>query len=119
MGYLIKMVGETKAGRAQSLPKAVRYLADAPMDPVNTGSLRGHVATQIALLRDRARRIAFDLEADFSEALQSGIGFDDALNSVAVLGYHACECHCMCVMAENMSQALNNDEYMKDASVQS
>ena len=45
------------------------------------------------------------------------MAFDDALNSVAVLGYHAAECHCMSVMAQYMMDALNNSGYIKDEAV--
>jgi len=73
------------------------------------------VSTALALLRDRARRIVFDLEADFQESLRGGMAFDQAMNSVAVLGYHAAECHCMTVMAQNMMEAVN--ERVEDAGV--
>jgi len=113
--YLIKMVGEVKAGRIDSMPTAVKYLADKLLVPSLVTSFKGQTAKLMALLRGRARQVCWDLEADFTEALQSGMSFDDALNSVAVQGYHACECHCMYSMVVNYSKALDSDEYVPDA----
>lgn len=105
--YLIKCVGQVKSGGAK-LAKSVKYIGEAPLQPLQLGTYREQTSTMLALLRDRARRVAFDLEADFQESQQSGMTFDEALNSVAVLGYHAAECHCMTVMAQNMLEAVNS-----------
>ena len=52
--------------------------------------------TLVALLKDRARSMAVELAEDFNHASAEGLDFDQALNSVAVAGWHATECHCMC-----------------------
>jgi len=116
--YLIKMVGLVKGGQAKgTLAKSVQYIAEDPMQPLHLENYRNKLDTLIALLRDRARRVAYDLEADFAENLHGGMTFDEALNSVAVLGYHAAECHCIYVMAQNMMEALSNDKYISDEPV--
>jgi len=112
--YLIKMVEQIKSGNASSLPTAIQYLALAPLELVSSDNIRGN---GLALIRDRARRIAFDLHSDFNQSVQQGMEFDDALNSVAVLGYHACECHCMAIMAANMEEALTDSNYIEDTAV--
>ena len=40
--------------------------------------------------------MAVELAEDFNHASAEGLDFDQALNSVAVAGWHATECHCMC-----------------------
>lgn len=45
------------------------------------------------------------------------MSFDEALNSVAVLAYHAAECHCAHVMARNMEEAVGNRKYVRDDAV--
>merc|ERR1719219_2300549 len=66
----------------------------------------------VKLLRDRARRVAFDLHADFTAAMHKGLPFDKALNSVAVLAWHACECHTSYIMARNT--AMSMEKYIPD-----
>merc|ERR1712039_1087417 len=83
-----------------------------------TAYKKGDFNLLLALLRDRARRVANDLHADFTEHQQGGLTFDQALNSVAVLGYHATECHCLSVLAQNMADATaDGSGYVKDPSV--
>lgn len=58
------------------------------------------------MLKDRAARMAFNLEARFGKACARGLGFDDALNSVAVLAYRAADAHSFYVMARNQANVL-------------
>ena len=69
----------------------------------------------LALLADRARRLANDLPEEFDSAEQAGASFDDALNSVAVTAYKAAECHGVSVMAKNNAAAL--DKYIEHAGI--
>merc|ERR1712164_149733 len=63
-------------------------------------------ASLVAMLKDRARNVAMDLAEDFNTATAAGASFDEALNSVAVQGWHATECHCMYYMAMQAVDAI-------------
>jgi len=63
--FLLKSVAAARrGGRPAGL---VGYVADAPLAPQNPdwSDVRGRTATLVALLRDRARRVAWDLADDF------------------------------------------------------
>lgn len=98
--YLIKTVNEARS-QPEAIAGSVTYIIDEPLDihtvDLNDPSTRS--ATLVALLKDRARNVAHDLAEDFNTATAAGASFDEALNSVAVQGWHATECHCMYYMA--------------------
>lgn len=111
--FLIKAAAEVRAGR--SVAGSVEYLADEPLRALELQSWRGETETMIALLRDRARRYSFKLEAAFRRAESSGLSFDEALNSVAVLACEASEHHSFYIMARNFRRAI--DSAVTDPSV--
>jgi acyl-CoA oxidase len=110
--YLIKAVeqarrGETPAGAASYVADSNEDAASSAAIATSAGSFVGRTSDAIVtLMRLRARLVALDLAADFGAATARGLSFDEALNSVAVLGVHASECHCMYVMAKNAAEAL-------------
>eukprot|EP01065_Artemidia_motanka_P013705 TRINITY_DN17691_c0_g2_i1.p2 TRINITY_DN17691_c0_g2~~TRINITY_DN17691_c0_g2_i1.p2 ORF type:complete len:704 (+),score=274.47 TRINITY_DN17691_c0_g2_i1:65-2113(+) len=108
--FLMKAAAAVNAGKP--VAGSVVYLTDPPMQPPRLTSYRGQGQVLLALLRDRARRFAFKLEKMFSAAQARGMGFDQALNSVAVLAYKVAECHSAYIMARNNYSAL--DDYVKD-----
>eukprot|EP01062_Namystynia_karyoxenos_P055911 TRINITY_DN46923_c0_g1_i1.p1 TRINITY_DN46923_c0_g1~~TRINITY_DN46923_c0_g1_i1.p1 ORF type:complete len:710 (+),score=320.27 TRINITY_DN46923_c0_g1_i1:81-2132(+) len=108
--FLMKAAAAVQAG--QPVAGSVTYLKDPPMQPVRVASYKGQGELLLALLRERTRRFAFKLEAAFRAAQARGMGFDKALNSVAVLCYKAAECHSAYIMARNNWNAL--PEYVKD-----
>lgn len=117
--YLIKTVAQLRDGRGAAVPSSVQYLGDEPLHSVRLDTTPPEELTSVlcSLLRDRARRVAHDLEEDFAGATRDGKAFDAALNSVAVLAYHSAECHCKHVMARNMAAALANPKYVPDGAV--
>jgi len=108
--FLIKSVAQARRGEA--VAGATAYVSDAPLPPQDVarwGDRPGssaRIGALVALHRDRARRVALELADDFDAATASGLGFDAALNSVAVAGWHANECHCAYVMAKNAQSAM-------------
>merc|ERR1712130_81997 len=115
--FLIKAVRAVKNGRA--VAGSVTYLKDknlanslpnAPLD--GNHSQFEHL---LGMLKERACRMAYKLEAAFSAAIQNGLSFDQALNSVAILAYKVAECHSVFVMAQNNFQSLHI--YVKDKNI--
>jgi acyl-CoA oxidase len=105
--YLIKVVNEARLRPDEPVAGSVAYVQDAPLGEVDLADPSADlVATLLALMKDRARAVAADVTEDFNAATAAGADFDEALNSVAVLGWHATECHCMYVMALNAVEAM-------------
>lgn len=104
--YLIKTVNEVRAGAETA--GSVSYIAEDPLDPttIDLDDRTTRSASLVALLKDRARSVALDLAEDFNTASANGASFDEALNSVAVQGWHATECHCMYYMAMQAVEAV-------------
>eukprot|EP00756_Hemistasia_phaeocysticola_P023045 Hpha_TRINITY_DN15868_c2_g3::TRINITY_DN15868_c2_g3_i2::g.192178::m.192178/K00232/E1.3.3.6, ACOX1, ACOX3; acyl-CoA oxidase len=108
--FLMKAAAAVKAGK--EVAGSVTYLKEQALPPLNVTSYRGQGVLLLDLLRDRARRLSYKLEAAFTKAQAQGMKFDDALNSVAVLAYKAAESHSAFVMARNNWTSLG--EYVKD-----
>merc|ERR1712130_1094581 len=109
--FLIKSVNNINSGRA--VVGTMTYLSNPPLEKLNIKTFTGKTDVMIKLLQDRARNVAFQLHADFTAAMKKGMSFDKALNSVAVLAWHACECHCVYVMARNTLASLK--QYITDS----
>jgi hypothetical protein len=94
---------------------SVQYLLDAPLGKVvlPTGGWRGQGDLLLALLKDRAARTAFKLEARFTAAQNAGKSFDEATNAVAILSYKAAQCHSSFVACRNNLEAVK--EFVTDA----
>ena len=105
--YLIKTVNEARS-RPEEVAGSVTYITDEPlgMADVDLDDPATRSASLLALLKDRARNVAHDLADDFNAATAAGASFDEALNSVAVQGWHATECHCMYYMAMQALDAI-------------
>lgn len=110
--FLIKSAALAKAGRQSELVGSVTYLRDPPPQTMAGTDFAGRCDLLVGLLRFRAAEVARQLEEDFAVAEQSGAKFDEALNSVAVLGYKASDCHSWYVMADNSLRSLQ--EQVKD-----
>ena len=105
--YLIKTVNEARSNQ-EAIAGSVTYITDDPLDThaIDLGDEAPRSDSLVALLRDRARNMAHDLAEDFNAATAAGASFDEALNSVAVQGWHATECHCMYYMAMQALDAI-------------
>lgn len=97
--FLIKSVGDLEEGRP--VVGSVAYLKDAPMAKVSVSSFKGQTALLLDLMKDRANRYAKKLAKAFQNATSTGLGFDAALNSVAILAYKVAEIHSAYVFARN------------------
>ena len=84
------------------------YLNDPPLKKVTLKSWKGHTEMLLALMKDRSNRIAKKLAAKFQAASARGLGFDAALNSVALIGYKAAECHSAYIFTRNNYSSLND-----------
>jgi len=109
--FLMKAAAAVKAGK--EVAGSVTYLKDPALPPLNVTSYKGQGPLLLDLLRDRARRMSYKLEAAFSKHQARGMKFDDALNSVAVQAYKVAEVHSAYVMARNNWSSLG--EYVQDA----
>lgn len=109
--FLIKSVNNVKAGR--TVVGTMTYLSEPPLERLNLTTYAGKANIMLDLLRDRARNVAFQIHEDFTAATKKGMSFDQALNSVAVLAWHASECHCVYIMARNTVAAL--EKYITSA----
>lgn len=108
--FLIKSVDAVKNKRP--VTGSVSYLADPPLSPVKVTSYANQRQLLVDLMKERARKVAFDLEDDFSAAIKAGMSFDEALNSVMVLAWTATEWHCMYYVANEASESL--PKYVSD-----
>jgi len=111
--FLIKAVGELAAGRP--VVGSVEYLKDANLGPVRVESWRGQTDRLVELMKDRASRTAKKLAGAFKAAEAKGMGFDQALNSVAVLAYRAAEVHSAYVFVRN--NLLGVQQQVKDPAI--
>jgi acyl-CoA oxidase len=77
----------------------------------------GQLELLVSMLKDRARRVAYKLEAKNSQALhgEHGMTFDEATNATAILSYKAAFCHSSFVMARNNLAAV--EKYIPDEKV--
>lgn len=110
--FLIKAVTAVKAGK--QVAGSVAYLQDPPVGKISVHSFRNQEQLLLELLKDRTRRQAYQLEEAFSAAIKKGVGFDAALNSVAILAYKASEAHSAFVMARNNYRSI--EDYVEDPS---
>lgn len=108
--FLIKSVDAIKKGKR--VTGSVTYLGEEPLGPVNLPSYANQRGTIVALLEERARRAAFELQEDFSKAIDHGKSFDEALNSVMVLAWSAAEYHCMYYLAKEATES--TPRYVED-----
>ena len=108
--FLIKSVDAVKNNRP--VTGSVAYLADKPLEPVKVASYANQRKLIVDLMKERARKVAFELEEDFSAAIKAGKSFDEALNSVMVLAWTATEWHCMYYVANEATESL--PRYVKD-----
>jgi len=101
--FLIKSVKSVKKGEAP-LGSATYLLKDSfdarELDLTSNQCL-------VDLFEDRARRVAFKLEAKFSAAVDSGRSFDEATNYCAILGYKSAQCHASYTMVRNFYHAIS------------
>mmetsp|Transcript_75116 Transcript_75116/g.195752 ORF Transcript_75116/g.195752 Transcript_75116/m.195752 type:complete len:699 (-) Transcript_75116:219-2315(-) len=111
--YLIKAVSELSAGKP--IVGSVEYLKDAPIKPLDASAWRPDTENLMALMRDRAARTALKLGTAFQAAQAKGLGFDAAINEVAVLGYKAAEVHSAYVFVRNNDLALK--VHVKDPNI--
>jgi len=115
--FLIKAVRSVKGGRA--VVGSVTYLTEKNLvDGLPSGSLDGTPAQLehlLGMLKSRASRMAYRLEAAFDAATQRGCAFDEALNSVAILAYKVAECHTVYNMCRYSYQAVL--DYVKDKDI--
>lgn len=115
--FLIKAVRAVKGGRA--VAGTVTYLTDKDLvDDLPNAALDGtpsQLEHLLGMLKARASRMAYKLEAAFDSATQRGLPFDEALNSVAIMAYKVAECHSVYAMARNNYAALLN--YVKDKAI--
>lgn len=104
--FLLKSVAAARRGHRPA--GNVGYVADAPLPPLRPdwADVAGRTGVLVALLRDRARSVAWHLFDDFEAATRAGLPFDAALNSVAVLAWRAADAHCAFLMAQNAAEAL-------------
>ena len=109
--FLVKSVRHIRQGK---VPKgSVEYLLQKPLGRVSF--VPGNIDLLIDLFRDRARRLAYRLEARFSRCQSKGLTFDESTNSCAILSYKASFCHSSYVMARNNYKALA--DFVKDSKV--
>lgn len=102
--FLLKAVDSVRRG--ERVGDTAAYLADPPLAAVDASFFApGATENLLALLADRSRRAAFELRDEF-DAARDGLGFDAALDSTAVTGCRAAECHSKFVMAKNNAAAL-------------
>ena len=121
--FLIKAVRANRAGAP--LAGSVVYLRDPALTAIPAAAAAGRgrgggggdadarCDALLLLLKDRARRVAVSLEARFAAAETSGLPFDQALNSVALVAYAAAEAHSLYAMARNNLLAVR--KYVGDA----
>lgn len=113
--FLIKAVGDFKAGTP--VVGSVQYLADSPIGRVQVSSWKGQTQLLVDLMKDRASRYAKKLAAAFQASSSKGLGFDKALNSVAILAYKSAEVHSAYVFFRNNFLNLQSDRMMADKSI--
>lgn len=112
--FLMKSVDDQQAGK--KLYGSVEYLNDQPLKKITMKNWKGQTETLLALMKDRANRVAKRLSAKFKAASASGLPFDKALNSVALIGYKAAECHSAYIFTRNNYSSINEmvpDENIK------
>lgn len=112
--FLIKSVRAVKGGL--SVAGSVTYLTDKRQDDgLPKAALDGsppQLEHLLTMLKARASRMAYRLEAAFEAATLRGLSFDKAINSVAILAYKVAECHSVYVMCRNSHHSLR--DYVKD-----
>lgn len=105
--FQIKSAADVMEGKP--IVGSVEYLKEPPMGKQTVSTWKGETERLIALMRDRAGRVAKKLAAGFQAATSKGKTFDEALNSVAVLAYKSAECHSAYVFVKNNYAALQEN----------
>merc|ERR1712072_919133 len=59
-------------------------------------------------MEDRANRVAHKLCKEFDACTAKGLGFDAALNTVAVRAYKAAECHAWYILVKNNKESVDD-----------
>lgn len=104
--FLIKAAGLVKVGRESELVGSVMYLKDPPPAALPPTDFAGCSDQLVWLLRSRAAMLARELEEDFSAARARGLGFDEAMNAIAVQGFKASDAHSWYIMADSTQCSL-------------
>ena len=112
--FLIKSVRQVHKGET---PKgSVKYLLDEALKPRDVPKdLNNQHSFLIAMLRDRARKMAFKLERKFSAKQKDGLTFDEATNACAILSYKTAGCHSAFITARNFFEAI--EKYVEEDSI--
>lgn len=111
--FLIKELRRIRSGTPMLGMAA--YLGDTPMAPLHLKSYEGAGEQLLALLKNRAAKVARKLEAAFTAAERPNQTFEWTLNHCAVIAWKAAEAHAMYAFAVNNFHSLQS--YVKDVPV--